>query len=341
MVSLITGASGHIGSNLVRALLERGENVRVMVHESTAGLAGLDVERCAGDVRDPASVARAVHGTEVVYHLAGRVSITDDDSAEVHAVNVEGTRNVADACLKAGIRRLVHFSSIHAIQSEPRGEPVDETRGLNKGRGLPCYDRSKAAGEAEVMARVVQGLDAVVVNPTGVLGPHDYELSAMGQVLLNLYHGRLLGLVHGGFDWVDARDVAAGAIAAARSGRRGERYLLSNRRYMLAEVAALVEQITGKRAPRLVVPLWLAYAGVPFARLYAKLTHRPQLLTRAALLAVHNHLDVRHDKATRELDYAPRPLRDTIADAFRWFDDAGLLNPQSAHTRLAERERLT
>src|SRR5262245_3655090 len=245
---VITGASGHIGANLVRALVERGIRPRVLVHDDRRALEGLDVETIAGDVLDPASLAAAFDAADIVYHLAARISIVGSDELQTRAVNVEGTRNVVKVCLRARGGRLVHFSSIHALSTQPVDEPVDETRPLTGHAPAPHYDRSKADGEREVLAGVARGLDAVILNPTGVIGPHDYGPSHMGEVFLDLFHRRLPGLVVGGFDWVDARDVVAGALAAADRGRCGERYLLSGHRATIHELALLVEELTGRRA---------------------------------------------------------------------------------------------
>src|SRR5262249_51241259 len=160
---------------------------------------------------------------------------------------VLGTRNIVQASLKAKVRRLVHFSSIHAFESHPRHLPIDETR-ESAGKNSPPYDQSKVAGEREVFAGIEQGLDAVILNPTGVVGPNDFGPSAVGGVFLQLYRRQLPALVEGDFDWVDVRDVAEGALAAAEKGRCGERYILAGERKSMREMALLVEKATGVRA---------------------------------------------------------------------------------------------
>jgi dihydroflavonol-4-reductase len=320
----VTGATGHIGANLVRVLAARGDQVRALVHDDGRGLKGVPVEEVRADVRDLASLKKGFAGVDLVFHLAARISIAPGDSAEVDAVNVGGTRNVVDACLAAGVKRLCHFSSIHALSPEPRDGTVDEARPLAEGSWLP-YDRSKAAGEREIKKGVERGLDAVTVNPTAVLGPYDYRPSPLGSVLLDLYHRRLPGLVDGGFDWVDVRDVVAGALAAAAKGRTGERYLLGGTRRTVLELARTVEKVTGSRPPRFVSPMWLARASAPFATGWARLTGRRARLTAESLHALRNHQRVSHDKATRELGYQPRPLEDTVASTFAWFKEAQIV----------------
>jgi dihydroflavonol-4-reductase len=320
----VTGASGHIGANLVRSLVARGVRPRVLVHQRRAALDGLAVDETEGDVRDPAALRRAFAGVDVVYHLAGMISLDDRDAETMRAINIEGVRNVVAACLAERVRRLVHFSSIHALSTLPRGQTVDEQRPLVSDEPVPPYDRTKAAGEREVLAGVARGLDAVIVNPTGVIGPNDYGPSHMGELLLDLYYGRMPALVAGGFNWVDVRDVADAAIQAAERGRKGERYLLAGARASLAEIAALVAA-EGRRAPRFVCPMWLARVAAPFAVAWARLARRRPLFNAASLHALRNHHVVSHDKAARELSFQPRPVPVSIRDALASFRARGLI----------------
>jgi len=324
MTVLVTGASGHVGANLVRALLEAGRPVRALIHRDPRPLEGLVLERVAGDVRDAAAVDRAVAGAEAVFHLAARISIGGDDPAEVRSVNVDGARRVAEACLRHGVRRLVHFASIHALADAPRGGPVDEAR-PPPGPRAPVYDRTKAEGMAAVEAAAARGLDAVCVLPTAVVGPGDHGPSRMGQVLLDLHHRRLPALVEGGFDWVDVRDVVAGALAAERRGAPGGRYLLSGHWLAVKDLARLVERATGAAPPRFVCPMGLARAAAPFALAFARLTGRRPLFTPEALHALRHHRDVRSARAAAELGWAPRPLEETVRDTLAWFGQRGLL----------------
>lgn len=315
---VVTGAAGHVGGNLVRALLDQGRRVRVLVRGDTRALEGLDVERVQGDVLDLDSLKAAFDGAEVVFHLAALISITGGQHGRVHRVNVEGPRNVATACLDRKVRRLVHFSSIHAYAPRPKDRPVDETRPF-VGEDAPAYDRSKALGQQEVLAAVQRGLDAVIVNPTAVIGPHDYKPSRMGAVQRMLYRRKMPSLVAGGFDWVDVRDVVAGALAAERQGRTGQNYLLSGHWASFPEFARLVQQVTGIPVPSLVVPLWLAYVGAPFVQAVAGLTGTMPLYTLEALHALRCYGPVSHEKAATELGYRPRPLEETLRDTWEWW----------------------
>jgi len=326
MLVAVTGASGHVGANLVRALLARGDRVRVLVHSESRSLDGLDVERVQGCVTEAEPVRALVDGAERVFHLAAKISLDPADRPLLQKTNVAGPRNVIDACRKAGVKRLVHFSSIHAFSSEPTSSAIDEDRPLASGSRLLPYDESKSGGERVVREAIEGGLDAIIINPTAVVGPFDYGPSHMGEVLLDLYHRRLPGLVVGGFDWVDVRDVVDGALAAADKAPRGARYLLAGRRRSLPELAKVVEEVTGRRRPWMVSPMWLARGVAPFAVAWARVVGRRPLFTPASLTALRNHLDVSAARAGREIGYAPRPIEVTIRDTFDWFRTDGKLS---------------
>jgi dihydroflavonol-4-reductase len=327
MTSLVTGGAGHLGNNVVRLLLARGRKVRVLVRASSSSLEGLPIERRSGDLLDRASLEAACDGVDVVYHFAAVVSLAPRDREHVLRTNVLGTRNVVEACLARGVRRLVHASSIHALAPRPGSQVTDETAPPNTDRHRTAYDRSKTDGEAEVHKGIDRGLDAVILNPTAVIGPHDYVPRLAGRALIDMYAGRLPISVAGGFDWVDARDVAAAALSAASRGRSRERYLLSGHWASMSELAALMREATGRAGPRIVAPLWLAWAGIPFLSAYAKLTASHPLYTAPALRALKEHRACDNSKARAELHFTPRPLSRTIADTFAFYTCAGLLAP--------------
>jgi dihydroflavonol-4-reductase len=323
---VVTGAAGHAGNNLVRALLARERRVRAVVHHDRRALEGLkDVEIVEGDVRDLASLRRAFDGAEVVYHTAACISLSTRDWPRLEAINVLGTRNVVDACLDCRVRRLVHFSSIHALAQEPLDVPVDESRPLAVSRRYPPYDRSKAAGEMEVREAIQRGLDAVIVYPTGMIGPYDFRPSYFGQVLLALCLKQLPALVAGGFNWVDVRDVVAGAMEAEGRAPIGSRYLLSGHWASMRELAAMVTGITWTRSPRFVFPMWLARLGVPFGARFTRLDGAHPLYTSVSLRALRSNRMISRERAARDLGYHPRPLQETLVDTFRWFAQAGYL----------------
>jgi len=328
MTTVVTGATGHIGGNLVRALLAEGRQTRAMVRQDDPiSLRGLEIERVRGDVREPESLRRAFDGCDTLYHAAAVISIRGGLGGLVHAVNVEGVRNVIDAALDAGIRRMVHFSSVHAFEQEPLHLPLDENRTRVGPKAGLAYDRSKAAGETAVREAVKErGLDAVVVHPSAVLGRCDFAPSRMGRVLLDLHGRKLPALIDGGFDWVDVRDVVGGAMTAEKRGRCNESYILSGRWTSVGDLARVVHKTVGIRPPRFTTPMALARLAAPFSELAATLLGREPLYTGESLHALRGNHVYLHDKARRELDYAPRPLEETVLDAYRWFAEQGRID---------------
>ena len=325
MTVVITGATGHVGANLVRTLLAQGRPTRVLLHVNRQGIERPNIETIEGDICDLESLCSAFNGAEVVYHLAADISLFMNGWPLLEAVNVIGTRNVVEACLRCGVRRLVHFSSIHALAQEPMSIPVDESRPLVESQNYPPYDRSKAAGEREVCKGIERGLDAIIISPTAIFGPRDYRLSYFGEALLALAHGKLPALVTGGFDWVDVRDVVEGAMRAEERAPSGAKYILSGHWLSLREVALMVEDITGVRAPNFVCPMCIARIGAPLFSAFHRLTGRRPLYTSVSLRALRSNRNISHERATRELDYHPRPFRETLIDTLRWLEETGQL----------------
>jgi dihydroflavonol-4-reductase len=319
----VTGAAGHVGANLVRALLARGHQVRALVHHDQRALEGLDINIVRGDVCNLGSLLPAFVGVEVVYHAAGHISISRDEWPRLEAVNNLGTRNVVDACLQCGVRRLVHFNSIETLLGDPSVGRVDETCTVAGSRHLTPYARSKAAGEEAVRHGLTRGLDAVILYPSAIIGPYDYRLGFPNVGLLAIFKGDLWALVEGGFDWVDVRDVVDGSLQAAERAPSGARYILSGHWASLPDLAALAEEMGGARAPRLVFPMWLARVGAPFAVALARLNGARPLYTPAALKPLGGNHRISHECATRDLGYRPRPLRETLADTWTWFENSG------------------
>jgi dihydroflavonol-4-reductase len=310
----------------VRRLLDDGVRVRALIrHPEHASLDGLDIERVEGDVRDADKMREFVDGADIVYHLAAVISIVGPQGGLVDAVNIEGVRNVGRAALDAKVPRFVHVCSVHAFDQEPLDQPLDETRARVRRGHAPAYDVSKAEGEAAVRDLVEAGLDAVIVHPSGIVGPFDFAPSRMGHVFLDLFHRSLPSLIDGGFNWVDVRDVCHGILAAAERGRTNESYMLSGHYRHIAALAEAAQAVTSVRAPRLTSPMWLARVGAPFTEAWARLRHCEPLYTAESLLALRANKIYVNDKAQRELGFEPRPFEDSVRDVYAWFAAQGRL----------------
>lgn len=318
-LAVVTGGSGYVGVNLVPQLRDDGYSVRVLDRELHPLLRPLDVDFVSADICDPAAVRAGLAGADVVFHLAALISVTGDMGGLVERVNVAGVANVAAAARRAGVRRFVHCSSVHAFDTDVPG-PIDETSPKAVRPELPGYDRSKAAGERALLREVEQGLDAVIVNPTGIIGPRDPRPSRTGRMLAAMRRGTVPAVVEGGFDWVDVRDVVAGLLAAQRLGRTGQNYLLAGHRASLRELADLVAAVSAGRSTPFTLPLWFARIWSPLAGVLARWSDNPLLYTSDTLHAVGSFPQIDDRRARTELGHQPRPLEQTVGDLFDWFD---------------------
>jgi len=334
MVVVVTGVTGHAGANLVRALLDEDRPLRALIHVDRKAVQGLDIEVVKGDICDVESLANVFKGAETVYHLAAYISILKDEWPLLESVNVIGTRNVVEACLRCGVRRLIHFTTIHTITPACADDLTDRSPTSVEYNRCSPYDRSKTLAEREVYKGIKRGLDAIIISPTAIIGPHDYKPSHFGEALLRMANGNLPALVNGGFDWVDVRDVIQGAIQAEKRASTGAKYILSGNWVSLRDVATAVEQITGVPAPSFICPMWLARIGAPITTALDRLGGKRPLYTSVSLQTLCNSQNINHRKATLELDYHPRPFQETLVDTLRWFAESGqLVHPLISETK--------
>lgn len=322
MVTLVTGATGLVGNNVVRLLLERGQQVRVLSRETADSrpLAGLDVEICRGDICDPAAVRRAVEGAGRVVHSAALVHIGWTGLERQRTVNVGGTRHVATAARETGAR-VVHVSTVDTLGRGSRATPADEETPL--GECVECpYVITKREAEQAVLEEVGHGLDAVIVNPAFMLGPWDWKPSS-GRMLLAIGRGRGYVAPPGGNDFCDVREVASGILAAAERGVIGRRYVLGGEPLSYFEAWTMFAEITGRRPPRRVMrkPV-LRFAGA-LGSLWGRCTgNEPDLNTASAAISMEEH-HFSPARACRELGYTPRPAREAAKAAWEWFGEHG------------------
>jgi dihydroflavonol-4-reductase len=314
----VTGANGHVGANLIRSLLAEGHQVKALVHQNSNSLEGLDLEIIKGSLGDLDSLRSLCKNAEIVFHLAAMISI-DGQKNKLLEVNVEGTRNLIKVIQENGVRRLIHFSSIHALSHFPLEQRMDETRPLVLD-GPTWYEITKSKAEKIVLDATKNGLDAVVINPTAVVGPYDFKPSLVGTVLIRLYSKSLPALVPGGYNWVDVRDIVQGVISAMDKGRKGERYILGGKWVSVLELATILEEVTGKKVIKFMVPTQVAKIGVPFIKTYAKITGQEPLYTFESLRTLRDvNKMISYDKAASELGYSSRDFKVTISDTMEWF----------------------
>jgi dihydroflavonol-4-reductase len=328
-VTLVTGATGHLGANLVRRLLRDGTPVRVLLRPGTdpRAVEGLDVDRATGDVRDADALARAMDGCARVYHCAARISITSGGEREIYGTNVLGTRNVLVAAARAGVARVVVTGSFSAVGHRP-DRPSTEADAFNPfSRALP-YERSKAAVEHECLKAVIEGQDVVIAISSAIIGPHDFKPSRMGRVIRDFANGQMRAYIPGGFEFVAARDIVQGHLLAMEHGRPGQRYIFSTEFVTVDVLMEWLEHITGRKRPpfRLSPSLMAAIAAVVSPVLSTVAPDRPQRLTPGAvhLLRMNRRADC--TKAKQELGYQPTSVRTAVREAYEWFAAHGYVD---------------
>lgn len=322
---LVTGATGNLGSNVTSQLLDAGKKVRALVLPNDPGLHHMPsgVETAYGDImctNDLEKFFEAPEGTELYcIHCAGIVTTQWEFSQKIYDINVEGTRNVVNQCVKAHVKRFVYISSVHAIPVLPKGQTMTEVTSFNPDSIVGFYGKTKAAASQIVMDAVHNsGLDASIIFPSGLCGPNDYAGGHITQLLLDSCNGKLPAGIEGGFDFVDVRDVAGGIVACCERGRNGEGYILGNRYFTIREVLHDISQASGIHEIRHMLPFYVARLFVPAFALYYKIKKQKPLFTKYSLYTLSCNAKYSSEKAKRELGYRTRPFIQTISDALAW-----------------------
>jgi dihydroflavonol-4-reductase len=320
----VTGASGFVGYCLCRDLKEKNVPCKVLLHQFEDKLNDLGVEIVEGSILDDNALDRLFKGVDVVFHLAAKISLQKKDRENVRTTILTGTKKVIEACQRQGVKRLIHFSTIHALKWNTSDEPLTETAPL-KFSGKIAYETAKAEAELLVQKASASGLQTITLNPTAILGPYDYRLSDLTQAVLKIYRRKLPALVSGGYDFVDVRDVSQAAVNAMTRGKSGERYILSGKWMSLKQLAGLIESVTGHKTTKLTVPVALAKLGLPFVNAWSMVSGKPQLYTSESLeILKTSNRNISSLKAQRELGFNPRPMEETIRDTITWFEQNNL-----------------
>jgi len=332
MTTLVTGATGFVGSHIARQAAGAGERVRALVRATSRRemLEGASVEFFEGDLRDAASVERAMEGVERVFHAAADYRLWTRHPEELYESNVEGTRRLLQAAGRAGVKKIVYTSTVATI-AVPRegGLPNEETRaGLEEMIGH--YKRSKFLAEEEARKAAAVGVPVVIVNPTAPVGPGDWKPTPTGKIIVDFLNGKMPAYVDTGLNLVAVEDVAAGHLLAAEKGRIGERYILGARNMTLKEILQALAGLSGRPAPRVRLPHAVAMAAGYADEMIARLAGRePQIPVEGVKMSRHR-MFVESDKAARELGYAPGPVEKALERAVRWYEAKGYVGKAKA-----------
>ena len=316
-VYIVTGANGHLAGTIIRYLERQDCLIRGLLLPSENNTDREKISYYKGDITVPETMEALFSGLEnhavTVIHAAGLISIGNEITPALYNVNVNGTRNVIAMCRKYGVRRLLYVSSVHAISEGDGHSVIREVTSFPKDAVTGAYAITKAEATQAVMDAAKDGLDAVIVHPSGIVGPFDDGRNHIVQLIQRFLDGKLPGGVTGGYDFVDVRDVAKGCIAAAERGRRGECYILSNRFVTIPELMACMGAATGRKVPHC-YPLWLVKRMAPLFEWIGKVTHTRPLFTRYSLYTLGSNGRFSHDKATTELGYCPMDIKDSVRD---------------------------
>lgn len=328
MTVFVTGATGHLGANLVRALLARNEKVRVLIRDDCFGaLEGLDVEEAPGDLRNKNSLEEGLSGCDRVYHTAAFLTIRNGDRQEKFDVNVLGTRKLLNAAMKTGVKKFVHCSSFSAMGYNWNGQAVSEQWTANPFDMALDYERTKTAAEYEVLRAALKGLDVCIVNPSALIGPYDFRPSLVGHMMIDYANGKMKAYIPGTVDFVPIKNVVEGHILAMEKGRRGERYLLSGESTTMDQTMDYLEEITGVPKPKWRIPAKLMQ---PVALIKDEIERIffPNIVPRFNYHSIRIlSADKRGDnsKAVQELGYQTSSVKEAFREAIEGFRQRGLV----------------
>jgi dihydroflavonol-4-reductase len=313
---LVTGASGFLGWHVARVLLERGHSVRALLREGSR-IDQLDVERVTGDLRDAASLARAVSGCGLVFHVAADYRLWAKDPRELYRSNVEGTRQILQAARDAGVERVVYTSTVGCI-GIPHGGIGNEDVPVTLEEMAGDYKRSKFMAEQVALEFAREGLPVVIVNPTAPIGDHDVKPTPTGKIVLDFLKGDMPAFIDTGLNVVDVRDTAEGHWLACQRGRVGQRYILGSENLTLAQILQKLARITGRKAPSIRLPYAVAYTAGAASTAWARVTGKPPRVPLDAVRMARKKMWVTHAKAERELGFHPGPADVALARAVEW-----------------------
>ena len=325
--ALITGSSGHVGSNLIRELTKQNYKIRCIDFDGDhRAYEGFDVELIKGDITQKDSLVPIFKDVEIVFHTAALINLDRRYKDQIRLVNVSGTENVCQASLNAGVKKLIHFSSVDAFYRFPIEEPLLEDRKLIDDPNAVPYDLSKADGQKIVINYCQQGLDASIIHPTSIVGPNDFKPGLPMQEMVNLANGKRKVLPNWGYNFVDVRDLCITAISAVSKGKTGQNYIVGGEYHMYSYIAELMEEQLGRTVLLGTIPNFVSYLGLPYEYVKSLITKKPRVLTVDTLhTGKTGNKVVPSILARSELGHNPRPLEETIHDMVSFFQKRGLI----------------
>ena len=326
-LALITGSSGHVGSNLIRELTKQNYKIRCIDFDGDhRAYEGFDVEIIKGDITERDSLVPIFKDVEIVFHTAALINLDRRYRDQIRLVNVSGTENVCQASLNAGVKKLIHFSSVDAFYRFPIEEPLLEDRKLIDDPNAVPYDLSKADGQKIVIDYCKQGLDASIIHPTSIVGPNDFKPGLPMQEMVNLANGKRKVLPNWGYNFVDVRDLCMTAISAVSKGNTGQNYIVGGEYHMYSYIAKLMEEQLGRTVLLGTIPNFVSYLGLPYEYVKSLITKKPRVLTVDTLhTGKTGNKVVPSTLARSELGHNPRPLEETIHDMVSFFQKRGLI----------------
>lgn len=321
----ITGASGHVGANLCRTLLKHTFELRASVHENISGIKDLPLEKIKLDITNNEQVENFIAGCDVVIHLAAKISIDGDPKGKVSDINLQGTRNVVSACKKYGVKKLIHFSSIHAHNVFPLHETLDENRSYVS-TNATHYDLSKVQAEKEVLQASDSGMQVIVFNPTSIFGPCDYYPSLLGSAMLKMAQNKIPAITPGGYDFVFVEDIVRAVETAITKSTHSKKYILSGTYVTIQNLVKAIANICNIKLHYPVIPFSILHIALPLFEMQSKLTGNKTLFTKESLKALkESPTQVCSTLAQKELNYTVTPFDAAIHATMDWYKQAGML----------------